>query len=138
MGAQHWRFTIPLRLRSLFLWAQADQELDDELRDHVERKTEEYVAVFGGGDTARYAFSILGRIRSSEPKSVGVVHHAPNNPGTFSWFSMPNPVDLVFAGEGAQLIETARPPFSSDGLAAIPATFAQRFTTFVGRQPPKG
>jgi putative ABC transport system permease protein len=28
----------------LFRWAQADQELDDELRDHLERKTEEYVA----------------------------------------------------------------------------------------------
>src|SRR5207244_9973185 len=27
-----------------FRWAQADQELDDELRDHLERKTEEYVA----------------------------------------------------------------------------------------------
>jgi hypothetical protein len=30
-------FTIPLRLRSLFHWAQADQELNDELRDHLER-----------------------------------------------------------------------------------------------------
>src|SRR5207249_5695194 len=30
--------------RSLFRWAQADQELDDELRDHLERKTQEYVA----------------------------------------------------------------------------------------------
>jgi len=28
----------------LFRWAQADQELDDELRDHLERKTEEYAA----------------------------------------------------------------------------------------------
>jgi hypothetical protein len=36
-------YTIPLRLRSLFRWAQADQELDDELRDHLERKTEEYL-----------------------------------------------------------------------------------------------
>jgi putative ABC transport system permease protein len=41
---EHWWFTFPLRLRSLFRWAQADQELDDELRDHLERKTEEYVA----------------------------------------------------------------------------------------------
>jgi len=41
---EHWIYTIPLRLRSLFRWAQADQELDDELRDHLERKTEEYVA----------------------------------------------------------------------------------------------
>jgi predicted permease len=44
MGPEHWRFTISLRLRSLFRWAQADRELDDELRDHLERKTEEYVA----------------------------------------------------------------------------------------------
>ena len=44
MRAEHWLFTIPLRLRSLFRRAQADQELDDELRDHLERKAEEYVA----------------------------------------------------------------------------------------------
>src|SRR2546423_4803112 len=44
MRPEHWRFTIPLRLRSLFRWAQTDQELDDELRDHLERKTEEFVA----------------------------------------------------------------------------------------------
>jgi len=44
MRPEHWLFTIPLRLRSLFRSAQAYQELDDELRDHLERKTEEYVA----------------------------------------------------------------------------------------------
>src|SRR6266576_1225346 len=44
MRPEHWLFTIPLRLRSLFRWAQADQQLDDELRDHLERKTEEYMA----------------------------------------------------------------------------------------------
>ena len=44
MRLEHWRYTIPMRLRSLFRWAQADQELDDELRDHLERRTEEYVA----------------------------------------------------------------------------------------------
>jgi hypothetical protein len=44
MRPEHWLYTIPLRLRSLFRRAQADQELDDELRDHLERKTEEYVA----------------------------------------------------------------------------------------------
>jgi len=44
MRPEHWIYTIPLRLRSLFLWAQADQEVDDELRDHLDRKTEEYVA----------------------------------------------------------------------------------------------
>jgi predicted permease len=44
MRPEHWLFTIPLRLRSLFRRAQVDQELDDELRDHVERKTQEYIA----------------------------------------------------------------------------------------------
>src|SRR5438874_384575 len=44
MRPEHWLYTIPLRLRSLFRWAQANRELDDELRDHLERKTEEYVA----------------------------------------------------------------------------------------------
>src|SRR6266516_213758 len=44
MRPEHWLYTIPLRLRSLFRWAQADRELDEELRDHLERKIEEYVA----------------------------------------------------------------------------------------------
>src|SRR5271155_848512 len=44
MRPEHWLYTIPLRLRSLFRWGQADQELDDELSDHLERKTEEYAA----------------------------------------------------------------------------------------------
>src|SRR6267143_4495997 len=44
MRPKHWLYTIPLQLRSLFRWAQSDQELDDGLRDHLERKIEEYVA----------------------------------------------------------------------------------------------
>ena len=35
MRPEHWLFTIPLRLRSLFRWAQADQEVDDELRRRI-------------------------------------------------------------------------------------------------------
>ncbi|MGB6461123.1 MAG: ABC transporter permease, partial [Candidatus Acidiferrum sp.] len=44
MRLEHWLYTIPLWLRSLFRRAQADEELDDELRDHLEQKTEEYFA----------------------------------------------------------------------------------------------
>src|SRR2546429_8560304 len=44
MRPEHWLFTISLRLRSLFRWAQADQQLDDELCDHLERKAQEYMA----------------------------------------------------------------------------------------------
>lgn len=43
MRPEHWLYTIPLRVRSLFRRSQADQELDDELRGHIEEKTEEYV-----------------------------------------------------------------------------------------------
>jgi predicted permease len=44
MRPEHWIYTIPLRLRSLFRRREADQELDEELRYHVECKTEEYIA----------------------------------------------------------------------------------------------
>ncbi len=44
MRPDHWIFTIPLRLRSLFRRAQADQELNDELSDHLEQQTQHYVA----------------------------------------------------------------------------------------------
>jgi predicted permease len=44
MRPERWLYTIPLRLRSLFRGPQADQELDDELRDHLERKTDEYMS----------------------------------------------------------------------------------------------
>jgi predicted permease len=44
MRPEHWIYTIPLRVRSLFRRRRADRELDDELRYHVERKTEENAA----------------------------------------------------------------------------------------------
>ena len=44
MRPGRWIYTIPMRLRSLLRWSEADRELDEELRDHLERKTEEYVA----------------------------------------------------------------------------------------------
>ena len=44
MPSSRWFYTIPLRLRSLFRRERVEQELDDELRDHIDRRTEEYVA----------------------------------------------------------------------------------------------
>lgn len=44
MRLKHWIYTIPLRLRSLFRRKDMDQELDEELRYHIEEKTEEYVS----------------------------------------------------------------------------------------------
>jgi hypothetical protein len=42
MRVEKWLYT--LRLRSLFHRQHVDQELDEELRYHVERNTEEYIA----------------------------------------------------------------------------------------------
>src|SRR6516165_3623151 len=69
MRLEHWLFTIPLRLRSLFRWAQADQELDDELRDHLERRTEECVAQgMTQAEAHRRARLDLGGIELSKEK----------------------------------------------------------------------
>jgi putative ABC transport system permease protein len=44
MRSERWLYTIPLRLRSLFRRGRLDRELEEELRDHLERKTEENAA----------------------------------------------------------------------------------------------
>src|ERR1041385_2365462 len=44
MRLEHWLYAGPLRLRSLFRRRQVEQELDEELRYHLERRTEEYLA----------------------------------------------------------------------------------------------
>jgi putative ABC transport system permease protein len=43
MGLLRWLHTIPLRLRSLFRRGQVEQELSDELADHLERETAERI-----------------------------------------------------------------------------------------------
>src|SRR5256885_12181982 len=69
MRPEHWLYTIPLRLRSLFRWAQADREVDDELRDHLERKTEEYVAQgMAQAEARRRARLDLGGIEQTKEK----------------------------------------------------------------------
>ena len=69
MRPEHWRYTIPLRLRSLFRRAQADQELDDELRDHLERETEQYVVQGMTQEDARCrARFALGGIEQTKEK----------------------------------------------------------------------
>ncbi|MGB7281659.1 MAG: ABC transporter permease [Candidatus Acidiferrum sp.] len=63
MRPEHWVYTIPLRLRSLFRRRQADQELEDELRDHVEQKTEEYIARgLDPGEARRQALLEMGGV----------------------------------------------------------------------------
>ena len=69
MRPEHWLYTIPLRLRSLFRRAQADQELEDELREHLERKTGEYAAQGMSPEEARRQARLhLGGIEQTKEK----------------------------------------------------------------------
>jgi hypothetical protein len=55
MRLEQWIYTLPLRLRSLFRRPQADQDLDEEIRDHLERRTADFVAKGLSPEEARYA-----------------------------------------------------------------------------------
>src|SRR5215470_18681983 len=57
MRIKHWFYTVPLRLRSLFRHSQVEQELNEELRYHIERQTEELIAKGMTEEEARYAAS---------------------------------------------------------------------------------
>jgi putative ABC transport system permease protein len=52
MRRENWIYTLPMKLRSLFCSRRVDQELEEELRDHLEHKTEEKIA---NGMTAQEA-----------------------------------------------------------------------------------
>jgi hypothetical protein len=69
MRPEHWMHTIPLRFRSLFHQTQTDQELEDELRDHLERQTEEYVAKgLSPKEARRMALVELGGVEQTKEK----------------------------------------------------------------------
>jgi len=55
MRLEQWLYTVPLKLRSLFRRRQVEQELDEELQYHLERKIEEGVAQGRTPEEARYA-----------------------------------------------------------------------------------
>ncbi len=55
MRFEHWLYTVPLRLRSLFRRRQVEQELDEEIRYHLERQIEEHIARGMTPEEARYA-----------------------------------------------------------------------------------
>jgi putative ABC transport system permease protein len=44
MRVQHWFYTIPLRLRSIFRRRQVERDLDEELQYHLDNKIEELLA----------------------------------------------------------------------------------------------
>src|SRR5262245_24859799 len=55
MRLQHWLYKLPLRIRSLFQRRAVEQELDEEIRYHTERQTNEYSAAGMPPEEARYA-----------------------------------------------------------------------------------
>src|SRR5215831_18907229 len=55
MRLEHWVYTIPLRLRSLFRRAEVDQELAEEFRDHLDQQIAENLSRGMSPEEARYA-----------------------------------------------------------------------------------
>jgi predicted permease len=55
MRLEHWLYTVPLRWRSLFRRRQMDQELDEELLNHLEQRIQDYVDAGLTPEEARYA-----------------------------------------------------------------------------------
>ncbi len=55
MRLEHWFYTIPLRLRSLFRRRNVEQELNDELQFHLEQRIELEIAVGKTAEQARRA-----------------------------------------------------------------------------------
>ncbi|MBO0800780.1 MAG: ABC transporter permease, partial [Blastocatellia bacterium] len=63
MRIKYYFYTIPLRLRSLLRRAQVEQELNEELRYHLERQIEEHITKGMTPEKARYtALRALGGI----------------------------------------------------------------------------
>jgi macrolide transport system ATP-binding/permease protein len=67
MPVEHWFYTLPLRLRSLFRRTQVDQELQQELRDHLEQQIKVNLARGMSSEEARYsALRALGGVTQIE------------------------------------------------------------------------
>lgn len=63
MRWEHWFYTVPLRLRSIFRRAEVDRELEAELRLHLERRIEQDVAAGRTLEEARRsALQVMGGI----------------------------------------------------------------------------
>src|ERR1700680_2774555 len=64
-----WFYTLPLRLRSFFRQRQVDEELKDELSDHLEQQIQENLATGMSPEEARVAaLRALGGVTQIEPQ----------------------------------------------------------------------
>ena len=81
MRPERWIYKLPLRLRSLFRREAADHELDEELRDHLEQKTQQYIAQGMPPQEARRAALLeIGGLekRKEECRDARQVNHLEN------------------------------------------------------------
>ena len=81
MHPEHWLYTVPLRLRSLFRRSRVDQDLDDELAYHVEQEIRQNMAKGMSAEEARYnALRTLGGLQQikeecKEKRRVNYIEH---------------------------------------------------------------
>ena len=69
MRLKRWLYTFPVRVRSLFRRADTDQEPDEQLRDHVARKTGQYIAKpMAWRETRRVASPDMGKVEKTKGK----------------------------------------------------------------------
>jgi predicted permease len=67
MRISNWFYVLPLKLRSLFRRRQAEQDLDDELHDHLDRRIEENIAKgMSAAEARRAALVALGGIEQTK------------------------------------------------------------------------
>jgi predicted permease len=77
MRMERWPFTLPLRLKSLFMRGQADRELDEELQFHVDQKIDEGIAQgLSPEEARREALRAIGGVeqRKEEMRDTRGVH----------------------------------------------------------------
>jgi hypothetical protein len=70
MRPQHWFYTIPLRIRSLFNRRATDKDLEDEPQFRLDQKTQEFISKGLNEKEARYAaLREFGGVEQSKEKS---------------------------------------------------------------------
>ena len=81
MRPQRWVYKLPLRIRSLFEGQKADEELDEELRDHLDQKAQQFIAQGMSAQQARRAAVLeMGGLekRKEECRDARQVNHLEN------------------------------------------------------------
>jgi putative ABC transport system permease protein len=81
MRPEHWLYTVPLRLRSLFRRKQVDRDLDDELAYHLDQQIRQNISKGMSAGQARYvALRSLGGMQQikeqcKEKRRVNYIEH---------------------------------------------------------------